>query len=276
MTRKKTNTPVAKAPAAEPTPHTKAANLRATKRLVAKVEAGEERIMLNLRRTDAKSTVREGLDGMSDQMLNMRLADALGTTSGEFVDGMIVNLLTYFNAPTVHRDRRELNAALAVLDGAKPENEVEAMLLAQMVVTNDAAMRCLSQITNGMSAETFGNLGVKLLRTFTAQTEALAKLRRKGEQTVRVVHVHPGAQAVVGDVHKGDVHNHAPGGGAEVEIEEPQYGSGGTAPAAQGRKALPGPDAAQDGVPISGDAERPMQDPRRPVTRRRARKPERS
>ena len=36
----------------------------------------------------------------------------------------------------------------------------------------------------------FGSLATKLLRTFTAQTEALAKLRRGGEQTLRVEHVH--------------------------------------------------------------------------------------
>jgi hypothetical protein len=38
-----------------------------------------------------------------------------------------------------------------------------------------------------------------MLRTFTAQTEALAKIRRKGEQTVKVVHVYPGGQAVVAE-----------------------------------------------------------------------------
>ena len=62
----------------------------------------------------------------------------------------------------------------------------------------------------------YGNVASKLLRTYTAQVEALAKLRRKGEQKVRVehVHVHPGGQAIVGAV------NHTPGpgiGGGETE-----------------------------------------------------------
>jgi hypothetical protein len=41
-----------------------------------------------------------------------------------------------------------------------------------------------------------------MMRTFTAQIEALTKLRRRGEQTVRVEHVHvyPGGQAIVGTV----------------------------------------------------------------------------
>jgi hypothetical protein len=62
-----------------------------------------------------------------------------------------------------------------------------------------------------------GGMAVKLLRTFTAQAEALAKLRRGGEQTVRVehVHVHPGGQAVVGNV------NHREGGGHNGSSGQP-------------------------------------------------------
>ena len=54
--------------------------------------------------------------------------------------------------------------------------------------------------------ESADNMAVKLLRTFTAQTEALAKLRRGGEQTVRVEHVHvySGGQAVVGTIARGN------------------------------------------------------------------------
>ena len=60
----------------------------------------------------------------------------------------------------------------------------------------------------------YGNLATKFLRTYTAQLEALAKLRRGGGQTVRVEHVHvyEGGQAVVGNITQtsgGD----APGGG---------------------------------------------------------------
>lgn len=259
----------------EPARSTEVANLRARSRMLKKIEGGEERVMLNVRRPRPNATCREPIEGMDENTLTVRLADAFGTTSPEFIDSMIGSLLTCLNAPHERAETRELNAALAVLDGAKPENEVEAMLLSQMVVTNDAAMKCLAQISNGATAELFGNLGVKLLRTFTAQTEALAKLRRKGEQTVRVVHVHPGAQAVVGDVHKGDVHNYTQGGGAMKETEEQPYGSGETAPGAGESKALPSPDATRDGMPITSDAERPVPTARRAVSRRPARKQKR-
>ncbi len=60
-----------------------------------------------------------------------------------------------------------------------------------------------------------GNMAVKLLRTFTMQVEALAKLQRGGEQVVKVVHVHPGAQAIVGNITTGA--NGATGGGGANE-----------------------------------------------------------
>ncbi len=63
--------------------------------------------------------------------------------------------------------------------------------------------------------EMSGNLAVKLARTFTSQVEALAKLRRGGEQKVIVehVHVHAGGRAVVGHV------THTTGGGVAIENE---------------------------------------------------------
>ena len=46
----------------------------------------------------------------------------------------------------------------------------------------------------------------KLARTFTAQVEALKRYRSRGEQTVRVEHVHvnEGGQAIIGDVSTGE------------------------------------------------------------------------
>jgi hypothetical protein len=78
--------------------------------------------------------------------------------------------------------------------------------------------------------------------TRTIEIEALAKLRRGGEQTVRVEHVHvyPGGQAVVGNV------TTQPGGGGGRE-------NGGQAHATNDPRAL----AFAPGSPVwSADAER--------------------
>lgn len=238
MARKKP-TPPAPVEEAEPT---KAANRRAARRLLERCNDGEERVTLSIRSTGPKSQTREPLYGMTDNMLTIRLADAMGTTSPEFVDEMLSLLAGCFGPSNDRRNTREINAALAVLDGMKAENEVEAMLLTQMVATNNAAMQCLASINQPFGADTFGNLGVKLLRTFTAQAEALAKLRRKGEQVVRVVHVHSGAQAVVGDVH------HHPDGG-RGQIGESEGQSNATGNSGQSA-ALPSPNAIGEAVPV--------------------------
>jgi hypothetical protein len=116
------------------------------------------------------------------------------------------------------REQRDLNAAIAVIDGTRPENEAAAMLASQMAATHSLAMDMIGRARRAdliAQFDSFGSMAVKLLRTFTAQAEALAKLKRGGEQTVRVehVHVHSGGQAIVGPV----THQ---GGGASTKIQD--------------------------------------------------------
>src|SRR3712207_4558513 len=79
------------------------------------------------------------------------------------------------------------------------------MLAVQMAATHEAAMSMLD-ITRGNGTvpaiQAAGGLAVKLLRTYTTQMEALAKIRRGGEQKVIVEHVQvmSGGQAIVGNV----------------------------------------------------------------------------
>lgn len=247
MSRKKKDQSVSKSTAAEAARGTRIANLHAQVRVRKRIEDGGERLAMNIRRTGHRSNCREPIGGMTEEALTLRLADALGTTSPEFIDQMLSNLLTYFEdanpTPNDRRTTREINAALAVLDGLKPENEVEAMLISQMIASSDAALRCMGMLSTIAGAETYGNIAVKLMRTFTAQAEALAKLRRKGEQVVRVVHVHPGGQAVVGDVH-----NHREGGGGPITKIEGQSDATGNS---RSGTALPGPDPLGEALPVA-------------------------
>lgn len=162
-----------------------------------------------------------------------------------------------------------LNAALAMVEAVAPTDELEASLAVQMAGCHALAMEMLGRAKTTERSdhiELYGNMAVKLQRTFTAQIEALARMRGKGQQTVRVEHVtvQPGAQAIVGDVH----HHRGTGGGGQSKNEEPPYETGEAAPVAQASPALPSPHPQGNGVPIPGDAERPVSAPRRTVTRR--------
>ena len=135
-----------------------------------------------------------------------RRLDAFGTASPDFAGQMVGRLaaIALDNGET-RPDEEKLNAALAAVDGIRPENELEALLAVQMYATHEVAMAMLTRTKradNAVALQNCSPIATKLLRTFTAQIEALTKLRRGGEQVVRVEHVHvyPGGQAIVGSV----------------------------------------------------------------------------
>jgi hypothetical protein len=154
------------------------------------------------------------------------LLDAFGTTSKDFLASELNRLSNTQIAPgRLHTGQTELNAALAAIDGTRPENEMAAMLASQMAATHSLAMEMIGRVRRSAGIEQMqahGTLATKLLRTFTAQTEALAKIKRGGEQIVRVEHVHvySGGQAIVGAVSNRKIE----GGGVD-EKENQAYGT---------------------------------------------------
>lgn len=102
----------------------------------------------------------------------------------------------------------DMNGLLAMVDGMRPDNEAEAALAVQITASHAFSMRMLrkaGEVERLDFMERYMNAATKLQRTMVAQIEALAKLRRGGEQSVIVkhVHVHDGAQAIVGNVQAG-------------------------------------------------------------------------
>ena len=141
-------------------------------------------------------------------MAQALLMEALATTDDCFVVGLIGQLA---DAGTRRRklDERELNFMLSVVKGAKPKDQIEAMLAAQMAAVHTATMtftRRLANVENIAQQDSAERAFNKLARTFAAQVEALKRYRSRGDQTVRVEHVtvNEGGQAIVGNVaHRG-------------------------------------------------------------------------
>ena len=98
------------------------------------------------------------------------------------------------------------NHAMAILQGIKPQDEIEGMLAVQMIGVHNMAMEAMKTVMiSGQYPEAKDsntNRATKLLRTFAAQMEALKKYRTGGQQKMIVehVHVHQGGQAIVGSV----------------------------------------------------------------------------
>ena len=118
------------------------------------------------------------------------------------------------NSEDEERDRQLQRATLAALAGIGPKDELEGMMAAQLLAAHNTAMECYRRAM--LEEQTFEgrrenlNQANKLSRTWATLLEALNKHRGKGQQKVTVehVHVHPGGQAVVGNVER-------PGGGGE-------------------------------------------------------------
>jgi len=180
----------------------------------------------------------------------LRTHAAFGSMSQDFIDTLMGELMTIWDA-NGGISEKSYNAALAVLEAAAPQNELEAMLVVQMIAANEAGLRCTSMVGKCGTKEhsvAFGNLSNKYMRTFVAQMEALTKIRRGGEQVVKYIHVHEGGQAVVA----GTINQQ--GGRANAGSAEQPHGQSADSPLT----ALPCEDTTRHGVPVPGNAKREM------------------
>ncbi len=136
---------------------------------------------------------------------------AFSTPSDAFVEAQIDALVRalggLYGRPPAEVD---LNAALALIAGVEPTNEVEAALAVQMALAHAAAVHLLGRalqldLVLHPNAAMTGVVASKIMRAFATHAEALAKLRRPSEQTVVVkrVVVQDGGQAIVGAVQTG-------------------------------------------------------------------------
>jgi hypothetical protein len=158
--------------------------------------------------------------------------------------------------------RKQRHAAIDALIGIKPGDELEGMIAAQLVGCHNASMECYRRAMIG--EQTFEgrreNLGQanKLSRTYATLLEALNRHRGKGAQKVTVehVHVHEGAQAIVGNVD-------TRGGGFASKSEEQSRALG-----YEPITPMPRADTPREPVPVTSDSERSLSDARRNVTGR--------
>jgi len=191
----------------------------------------------------------------------LALTQAAGSTSPEFISALLSGIGSVVGANGKAADW-QIKAALTVLEAAAPDNALEALLVGQMIAANDGATRCMrlmNQAAEANQSQVFGNLATKFQRTFTAQMEALNKIRRGGEQVVKHVHVYEGGQAVVA----GTINQHREGGGNNGTASQSD-----AANAIAGIATLPRQDPQRDALPVAGHAERSVPDARRDEPRR--------
>lgn len=181
-----------------------------------------------------------------------RLEAAFGTRGQSFPASCLNQLASASRLKDGTIDQAKLNGLLAVVDGVEPTNEVEAMLAVQLAIAHGFAVELLlraQRVDQIPQLDCAGNMAAKMLRVFATHAELLHKMKRGGEQVVKVVHVHPGAQAVVGNVttggRGGEENGHQPHA-SHSEPGEPRslvHAPGAT---------MPCPDQSRQPVPVAG------------------------
>ena len=135
-----------------------------------------------------------------------RLKKALGTASSDFVNASLFQLQAAAQLPCSGISELGMNASLAMIEAAAPQNEIEGALAVQMACAHTAAISVLARFGGGGGGEArvvaLASAAARLMRAYSAQVETLRRLRHGGDQYVRVEHVHinEGGQAVIGNV----------------------------------------------------------------------------
>jgi hypothetical protein len=105
-------------------------------------------VRVKLRRLNANQAQPYPPDGETGVWWG-RLKNALGTCSDAFVDASLQQLQSAAQLPCSGISETALNAALAMIEAAAPNNEIEAALALQMAATHAASMSVLSRFGGG-------------------------------------------------------------------------------------------------------------------------------
>jgi len=159
--------------------------------------------------TAPKIKIAKGSMSLNQNTSREALSESLGTRDLDLTT-LLTEQLANANG---HGGETYLNATLAIVHGAKPQDELESLLVAQMATAHNLAMEFLKRAVQPDSSTDKIDANIKratsLQRTFIAQLEALNRYRNRGQQQIQVQHVNVNGQAVIGDVH----HSASGGGG---------------------------------------------------------------
>jgi len=100
-----------------------------------------------------------------------------------------------------------LNAAIAVISSIKATNELEAFMATQSVIAGFSGLRMMELSQRHLGEENiavYGGYANRLLKLQNELLQTLDRRRRGNSQSIVVkhVHIHPGAQGVVGIVNR--------------------------------------------------------------------------
>jgi hypothetical protein len=149
-------------------------------RLPVNQPAGPSPVRVKLRRVNASLAEPYPPDG-EKKVWWKRLKKALGTKSSDFVNASLLELQAAAHLPFGGISEVAINAALALIEGAAPRNEIEGALAVQMACTHTAALAVLARLNGGGGSErrvvALASAAARLMRAYSGQVETLRRLR---------------------------------------------------------------------------------------------------
>jgi hypothetical protein len=137
------------------------------------------------------------------------LRKAFGETlSDQFVETMMGKLISGLRPnPFDILEEATLNAALAVIASYNPTSELDAFLMTQSVIAGFSGLRMMELSQRHLGEENiavYGGYANRLLKLQSELLQTLDRRRRGNSQSIVVkhVHIHPGAQGVVGIINR--------------------------------------------------------------------------
>jgi hypothetical protein len=158
----------------------------------------------------------EGLSREQSAAMVAALSDLTGTAHHDLAKKLVFSTVSTFPGAE-HNMITALMVTMGALAEIAPRDGLEGLLASQMASCHNLSLNLMKRAAMAQNMEylsTCLNQANKLMRTFTAQVEALKKYRSKGEQKVVVEHVHvnAGGQAIVGAVTQGGGGTHGKNG----------------------------------------------------------------
>lgn len=174
----------------------------------------------------------------------LQLADAFGTRSRAVISTFLTQLSalcgdTHWDAKAKQwrLDENEYSAALAIVNAAKPRNEMEAALAAQMVAIHLLTMKVTARAIRYEYDTRTASVAAKLARTFAMQMEALRATRRRTSTVKQSIEVRK-------ETHQ-HVHYHRGEGETDGQPQATRARHSEELP------ALPSPDKGGEAVPLA-------------------------
>jgi hypothetical protein len=171
---------------------------------------GKTQPLVRIIKKDDEETVEVAFDktlshAEAEDLFNAGIMHATGTSNisaGNLMIGILEKTINSREPNTVDR-ANYMNTRFQALQAFAPQDEYEGQLVSQLLILHEHAMDWLGRAIRTERvdfANVYLNGASKLLTRHHETLDTLLKYRRRGEQRVHVehVHIHGGAQAIVG------------------------------------------------------------------------------